>query len=181
VAEFEERVRRLQKDSSEERSDKSVSDPESVPSARPVQDTLTHDPDPYSSQIQPKTESSEYHDLQKMKRQLEEQKAKFEQVKADQSATLQKEREERIQLVNKLGDTEKELKSVKSENEALTSRCEGLSTYNQTLVEEKSHLAKLLSDAEQRVQGSESATSLQQMEKELRDLQQFCDEQVCEL
>ena len=38
------------------------------------------------------------------------------QVKADQSATLQKEREERIQLVNKLGDTEKELKSVKSEN-----------------------------------------------------------------
>ena len=38
VAEFEERVRRLQKDSSEERSDKSVSDPESVPSARPVQD-----------------------------------------------------------------------------------------------------------------------------------------------
>jgi len=113
-----------------------------------------------------------------MKRQLEEQKAKFEQVKADQSATLQKEREERIQLVNKLGDTEKELKSMKSENEALTSRCEGLSTYNQTLVEEKSHLAKLLSDAEQRVQGSESATSLQQMEKELRDLQQFYDEQV---
>jgi len=48
-------------------------------------------------------------------------------------------------------------------------------------VEEKSHLAKLLSDAEQRVQGSESATSLQQMEKEFRDLQQFCDEQVCEL
>jgi len=37
-------------------------------------------------------------------------------VKADQSATLQKEREERIQLVNKLGDTEKELKSMKSEN-----------------------------------------------------------------
>ena len=60
----------------------------------------------------------------------------------------------------------------------LNSRCENLSTYNQTLVDEKSELTKLLSDAEQKISGSESWTHVQQLEQELRELQELSQEQV---
>ena len=62
--------------------------------------------------------------------------------------------------------------------DSLNSRCEDLSTYNQTLVEEKSQLTKMLSDAEQKISGSESWTRVQQLEQELREHQKLSQEQV---
>ena len=63
-------------------------------------------------------------------------------------------------------------------SDTLNSRCENLSTYNQTLVDEKSELTKLLSDAEQKISGSESWTHVQQLEQELRELQELSQERV---
>ncbi len=60
--------------------------------------------------------------------------------------------------------------------ESLENKCDDLTAYNHTLLDEKTSLAKMLAEAESRVAGGSEATHARQMEEDISRLRQQLEE-----